>query len=76
MLTVFTTYDGLLLVVILYLLNKLVRQAFSPRDTIPPGPPGTLLVGNTFQIPASRQWLKFDEWIKEYGECQRESTFG
>ncbi|CAL1708515.1 unnamed protein product [Somion occarium] len=33
-----------------------------------PGPSGLPLLGNIFQIPRGRQWLKFDEWIRLYGD--------
>ncbi|KAF9267037.1 cytochrome P450 [Marasmius fiardii PR-910] len=33
----------------------------------PPGPKGLPFVGNLFQIPLSKQWVKFFEWAKEYG---------
>jgi hypothetical protein len=35
----------------------------------PPGPKPHWLIGN--KIPNDRQWLKFDEWSKEYGEFLR-----
>lgn len=34
---------------------------------LPPGPRGLPVLGNSYQIPARKQWLKFDEWVKEYG---------
>jgi len=34
---------------------------------LPPGPKGLPVLGNSYQIPAHKQWLRFDEWIKEYG---------
>ncbi|TCD66189.1 hypothetical protein EIP91_001683 [Steccherinum ochraceum] len=42
----------------------------------PPGPPGQLLVGHTWQIPKDRQWLKFDEWIRRYGNLVRITVMG
>ena len=41
---------------------------------LPPGPKGLPLLGNSYQIPARKQWLKFDEWIKEYGLLCPSST--
>jgi hypothetical protein len=35
----------------------------------PPGPKPHWLIGN--EIPNDRQWLKFDEWSKQYGEFLR-----
>lgn len=57
--------DWLLLTVFAYLLLRVVRR--KTRLSSPPGPPGLPFVGNAYQIPSDRQWLKFDEWIKEYG---------
>ena len=65
-----TTHDAAILIVILYLLNKVIRKAFRSEIGVPPGPPGAFLVGNTYQIPSNRQWLKFDHWIREYGRSQ------
>ena len=62
----FTTEYGLLLLTLLvYILVKLVRKR--TRGLSPPGPQGLPFIGNAYQIPADRQWLKFDEWIREYG---------
>lgn len=46
-----------------------LRQRLGNRrkDHLPPGPKGLPLVGNAFQIPIGRTWLKFDEWGKEFG---------
>ncbi|KAI0341374.1 cytochrome P450 [Trametopsis cervina] len=65
-----TGYDWILLVIFLCLLTNVVRKTWVKQSTdlIPPGPPGLPLVGNAFQIPSDRQWLKFDQWIKEYGD--------
>ena len=35
---------------------------------LPPGPPQAPLVGNLFQMPKERHWLKYAEWAKQYGE--------
>ena len=60
-----TEYDSLLLTLLVYILAKLVRKR--TRGPSPPGPQGLPFIGNAYQIPADRQWLKFDEWIREYG---------
>lgn len=43
------------------------RWIASRRLALPPGPKGLPVLGNSYQIPARKQWLKFDEWTKEYG---------
>ncbi|KLO11753.1 cytochrome P450 [Schizopora paradoxa] len=35
---------------------------------LPPGPKRLPLVGNIFQMPRSREWLKAAEWRSEYGD--------
>ncbi|EKM56447.1 uncharacterized protein PHACADRAFT_92801 [Phanerochaete carnosa HHB-10118-sp] len=73
-----TNVDALWLAFLGYLLyhvgRKLGRRAAHKglqARSKPPGPPGPPFVGNTYQIPRDRQWLKFDEWIKHYGACSR-----
>lgn len=66
--------DMILLVIFLYALYRVCRMLVtrltisqSQAKTNPLGPPGYPFVGNAYQIPQDRQWLKFDEWIKQYG---------
>ncbi|KDQ22430.1 hypothetical protein PLEOSDRAFT_1019918, partial [Pleurotus ostreatus PC15] len=33
-----------------------------------PGPRGVPILGNALQIPKEKQWLKFAEWCKRYGQ--------
>ncbi|THU79343.1 cytochrome P450 [Dendrothele bispora CBS 962.96] len=33
----------------------------------PPGPPGLPLVGNLFQVPLKKIWIRLDSWKKIYG---------
>lgn len=40
------------------------------KARLPPGPPGLPVVGNIFDIPKSRPWVKFAEWTEKYGECR------
>lgn len=35
----------------------------------PPGPPGRPLIGNVFDMPRSNEWIKYNEWCREYSEC-------
>ena len=53
------------------LLRKKLRERATRDASTPPGPPGRFLIGNAYQIPADRQWLKFDKWISQYGEYLR-----
>ena len=52
--------------------------AYRQRETqnkgkaqLPPGPKRLPIVGNIFQMPRSREWLKAAEWRKEYGMILR-----
>ena len=35
---------------------------------LPPGPPQAPILGNLFQMPKERPWLKYAQWTEEYGE--------
>lgn len=61
---------GLLCIFVYLVTGSLVRGVASKRTAKPqpPGPPGAWFFGNAYQIPSDRQWLKFDEWIRAYGE--------
>ena len=39
-----------------------------PSSVLPPGPPQVPIVGNLFQMPKERPWLKFAEWTEQYGK--------
>ncbi|KAL1759268.1 cytochrome P450 [Schizophyllum commune] len=53
-------------IVLVIVFSRLRRQG-----PYPPGPPGLPLIGNALQLPADKQWLKWDEWRREYGTCPR-----
>lgn len=38
---------------------------------LPPGPPGSFLIGNLLQIPESEPWKWFTALAKDYGMRQR-----
>ena len=37
-------------------------------SVLPPGPPQAPIVGNLFQMPKERPWLKCAEWTEKYGK--------
>ena len=39
-----------------------------PFSVLPPGPPQAPIVGNLFQMPKERPWLKYAEWTEQYGK--------
>ncbi|KII91350.1 hypothetical protein PLICRDRAFT_173216 [Plicaturopsis crispa FD-325 SS-3] len=45
------------------------------RSRRPPGPRGWAILGNALQIPKDKQWLKFVEWQKEYGDLVQIMVF-
>ena len=45
-----------------------VYRKSRPSSALPPGPPQTPIVGNLFQMPKERPWLKYAEWTEEYGK--------
>lgn len=48
--------------VLLYYKQRVGRVAIPP-----PGPPGLPFIGHALQIPKHQQWLRFDQWAREYG---------
>ena len=48
---------------ILYVYRKTCTSA-----ALPPGPTQAPIVGNVFQMPKERAWLKYSEWAKQYGK--------
>ncbi|GJE93712.1 cytochrome P450 [Phanerochaete sordida] len=78
-----TGVDAALLAVlgyVLFYLGRTLSRRVAKRATFastrPPGPPGLPFVGNAYQIPHDRQWLKFDEWTKQYGDIVQISVMG
>lgn len=69
-----SNFDTLLLAALGYLMYQIGRRLCRRvgrtgwQSSSRPGPAGLPFVGNAYQIPRDRQWLKFNEWIKCYGE--------
>jgi hypothetical protein len=54
---------GITFLSILYVYRKA-----RPSALLPPGPPQAPIIGNVFQMPKERPWLKYSEWAEQYGE--------
>lgn len=56
---------------VVLILLLVTRTSFSSNRNgtpLPPGPPRRWLVGNAFDFPRLRSWVKFTEWRDRYGE--------
>ncbi|KAI0062807.1 cytochrome P450 [Artomyces pyxidatus] len=58
------------------ILSLIAALALSPTGTPPLGPRGWPIIGNAFQLPREKHWLKYHAWAKEYGDVFRFTTFG
>ncbi|KAI0784096.1 cytochrome P450 [Abortiporus biennis] len=74
--TFYLILDSISLLGLSLVLFYIFRKSRRGVSTTPPGPSGHLLVGNTYQIPHDKQWLKFDEWYREYGDIVQISVMG
>lgn len=46
-----------------------------PLAALPPGPRKWPLLGNIFDMPSEKEWLKFAEWGRVYGEQFQTTTY-
>jgi hypothetical protein len=47
---------------------RLLQGRQRRRIPFPPGPKGHPLIGNLRDLPTRYQWLKYEEWGKDFGE--------
>lgn len=60
------------------LTSAVVFSCLKQSTRLPPGPPGLPWLGNLFDIPSEREWVKYKEWSEQYGkpyvDCSRPFT--
>ncbi|KZV94320.1 cytochrome P450 [Exidia glandulosa HHB12029] len=56
-----------------WLAARLLRPS---RASVPPGPPGRPLLGNLLDFPKEKEWLKYAEWAKQYGDIISVNVLG
>ncbi|KIY64631.1 cytochrome P450 [Cylindrobasidium torrendii FP15055 ss-10] len=54
----------------------LVHMASKQTLSLPPGPKGYPIIGNLFDMPASKQWETFAKWGDRWGEVTSVTMFG
>jgi hypothetical protein len=59
-----STLVAVFICILVLVLLKLISRS---RRPLPPGPKGSFLVGNAFQMPTKYEWLTYTEWRKKYG---------
>ena len=59
------SYSYMLLAFLIFMLAS--RRTVFKRH-LPPGPKPLPVIGNLFDMPSERPWLKFAEWKAQYGE--------
>lgn len=59
-----------------YLLFRLLTKSRATHPSLPPGPRGLPIIGNTHQIPSSKQWEAYAKWGREYGDIMSISVLG
>ncbi|KAF9816980.1 hypothetical protein IEO21_03745 [Rhodonia placenta] len=56
------------LVCLIFLILGFVTTRRRSRYPLPPGPPGSLIVGNAFQIPRTHSWITYSRLAEQYGK--------
>ena len=59
---------GALLLGVLQLVSYGFKRFTSRNAPYPPGPPGSLIVGNLRDLPPTFAWLTFTEWGNKFGK--------
>lgn len=52
------------------------RSSGASRLPPPPGPKGLPILGNIFQVPTKREWLRYSEWFDKYGDMINLNVLG
>ena len=73
-LLVLTTGLGFLFIA--WLLPKMRAKRHKRQNEVPPGPTGLPVVGNLFDIPTEKAWIKYTEWGKKYGPVAYAESLG
>ncbi|KAF8314415.1 cytochrome P450 [Clavulina sp. PMI_390] len=63
-------------VVVLVVSIALYLKGTASRERLPPGPRGSIIAGNAFQVPRSEPWIWCAELQKQYGDVVYLSVFG
>jgi hypothetical protein len=71
--TLWSSVGRILVAAGLFLLTVLGTNLFKKRSSqshglpYPPGPKPKLFVGNMHDIPPTKSWVTYTDWVKEYG---------
>ena len=64
----FATLDFVLVLLGVFLLQRISLTAKGEKNPLPPGPKSLPVIGNLLDMPASYQWQTFTEWKKHWGK--------
>lgn len=65
-----------MIALVTYTVARLAYKAFVFKSRLPPGPQGLPFIGNAFDMPTDKPWLKFHHWGKIYGDICSATVFG